>query len=157
MSMNPKRHLGEHRTLYRALVEGDTATAARIRAFYDEYGAVMDVPAEFYLQTLERVFMDQHLATGRYTWRGRPVDPAAITRTALLTVEGTRDDMCPPGQTQAAHALCTGIPDSRKRHHLQEGVGHYGVFSGSRWESSIYPVLRDFVAAARPAEAAVAR
>jgi polyhydroxyalkanoate depolymerase len=155
VSLDPKRHLGQHRALYRALIEGDTVTAARIRAFYDEYAAVMDVPAEFYLQTLERVFMDQHLATGRYTWRGRTVDPAAITRTALLTVEGAKDEMCPPGQTRAAHDLCTGIPASRRRHLLQEGVGHYGVFSGSRWETGIYPVLRDFVAAAEPAVAEV--
>jgi polyhydroxyalkanoate depolymerase len=156
MSLDPKRHLGAHRQLYRALVAGDLPTAARTRAFYDEYGAVMDVPAEFYLETLERVFMDQHLATGRFTWRGRAVDPAAITRTALLTVEGSKDDMCPPGQTRAAHDLCTGIPDAAKQHHLQEGVGHYGVFSGSRWEAGIYPVLRDFVAAHEPAGAAAA-
>ena len=86
------------------------------------------------------------MATGRFTWRGRPVDPAAIRRTALLTVEGARDDICSPGQTEAAHDLCTGIPETHKRHHLQPGVGHYGVFSGSRWESEVYPVLRDFVA-----------
>jgi poly(3-hydroxybutyrate) depolymerase len=156
MSMDPKRHLDAHRKLYVALVQGDTTTAARTRAFYDEYGAVMDVPAEFYLQTLERVFMAQHLATGRFTWRGRPVDPAAITRTALLTVEGGKDDICPPGQTQAAHDLCTGLPASSKRHHLEEGVGHYGVFSGSRWESGIYPVLRDFVATHESPSAAAA-
>jgi poly(3-hydroxybutyrate) depolymerase len=157
MSMDPKRHVNAHRELYSALVEGDMTTAARTRAFYDEYGAVMDVPAEFYLQTLERVFMAQHLATGRFTWRGRPVEPGAIGRTALLTVEGEKDDMCPPGQTRAAHDLCTGIPAGRKRHHVQGGVGHYGVFSGSRWESGIYPVLRDFVAAHEPATAAMSR
>jgi poly(3-hydroxybutyrate) depolymerase len=157
MSLDPRRHLGQHRQLFRALVEDDTATATRIRDFYDEYGAVMDVPAEFYLQTLERVFMDQHLATGRYTWRGRTVDPAAITRTALLTVEGAKDEMCPPGQTQAAHDLCTGIPAEHRRHHLQEGVGHYGVFSGSRWETGIYPVLRSFVAEHEPADVSEAR
>jgi polyhydroxyalkanoate depolymerase len=156
MSMDPKRHLGAHRRLYGALVEGDTTTAERTRAFYDEYGAVMDVPAEFYLQTLERVFMAQHLATGRYTYRGRPVDPSAITRTALLTVEGGKDDICPPGQTRAAHDLCTGIPADRKRHHLEEGVGHYGVFSGSRWEAGIYPVIRDLIAEARRPESAAA-
>ncbi|WP_029433027.1 polyhydroxyalkanoate depolymerase [Blastococcus sp. URHD0036] len=157
MSLDPRRHLKAHLGLYRALVDGDTEAAARTRSFYDEYGAVMDVPAEFYLETLERVFMDQHLATGRYTHRGRPVDPAAITRTALLTVEGGKDEMCPPGQTAAAHDLCTGIPAGRKRHHLQPGVGHYGVFSGSGWTTGIYPVLRSFVASHARTEVAAAR
>lgn len=146
MSMNPKRHLSAHLGLYRALVAGEESAAATTRAFYDEYGAVMDVPAEFYLETLQRIFQEHHLPRGVLTWRGQRVDPAAITRTALLTVEGARDDMCTPGQTAAAHALCTGIPADRHRSHLQEGVGHYGVFSGSRWEAEIYPVLRDFVA-----------
>lgn len=155
MSMNPGRHLGQHLELYRALVAGDTAKAATIRAFYDEYGAVMDVPAEFYLETLQRIFMEDHLPRGLFTWRGQRVDPAAITRTALLTVEGARDDMCSPGQTRAAHELCTGIPAERRRHHLQEGVGHYGVFSGSRWEADIYPVIRDFVADSARVPAAV--
>jgi poly(3-hydroxybutyrate) depolymerase len=145
MSMNPKRHLSAHGRLYRDLVSGNTASAADTRAFYDEYGAVMDVPAEFYLETVRRIFQEHHLATGRFTWRGQPVDPGAITRTALLTVEGARDDICSPGQTEAAHELCTGIPEADKHHHLQPGVGHYGVFSGSRWEAEIYPVLRTFI------------
>ncbi|SNR55769.1 polyhydroxyalkanoate depolymerase [Blastococcus mobilis] len=145
MSMNPKRHLSAHGRLYRDLVSGNTASAADTRAFYDEYGAVMDVPAEFYLETVGRIFQEHHLATGRFTWRGEPVDPGAITHTALLTVEGARDDICSPGQTEAAHRLCTGIPDEDKHHHLQPGVGHYGVFSGSRWEAEIYPVLRTFI------------
>ncbi len=157
MSLDPRRHLRAHLGLYRALVDGDAESAERTRAFYDEYGAVMDVPAEFYLETLARVFMDQHLATGRYTYRGRPVDPAAITRTALLTVEGGKDEMCTPGQTRAAHDLCTGIPADRRKHHLQPGVGHYGVFSGSGWATGIYPVLRDFVAAHERAGAVAAR
>jgi poly(3-hydroxybutyrate) depolymerase len=146
MSMNPRRHLDAHLRLYRDLVTGNEERAASTRAFYDEYGAVMDVPAEFYLQTVGRIFQEHHMATGRFTWRGRPVDPAAIRRTALLTIEGARDDICSPGQTEAAHGLCTGIPEAHKRHHLQPGVGHYGVFSGSRWEAEVYPVLRDFVA-----------
>jgi poly(3-hydroxybutyrate) depolymerase len=149
MSMNPKRHLSAHARLYRDLVAGETAKAASTRAFYDEYGAVMDVPAEFYLETVGRIFQENHMATGRFTWRGAPVDPAAITSTDLLTVEGARDDICSPGQTEAAHALCTGIPDDRKHHHLQPGVGHYGVFSGSRWDTEVYPVLREFIAGAR--------
>jgi polyhydroxyalkanoate depolymerase len=149
MSMNPKRHLSAHLGLFRDLAAGDTAKAATTRAFYDEYGAVMDVPAEFYLETLRRIFMEHHLPTGQLTWRGQHVDPSAITRTALLTVEGANDDMCTPGQTYAAHDLCTGIPADRRQHHLQEGVGHYGVFSGSRWEAEIYPVIRAFIAAHR--------
>jgi poly(3-hydroxybutyrate) depolymerase len=146
MSLNVRRHAGAHVELYRALVDGDEETAGRIRTFYDEYGAVMDVPAEFYLETLQHVFMQHDLPQGTFTWRGEPVDPSAIRDTALLTVEGAQDDMCSPGQTEAAHRLCTGIPQALKRHHLQEGVGHYGVFAGSRWESDIYPVIREFIA-----------
>jgi polyhydroxyalkanoate depolymerase len=145
MSMNPKRHLTAHARLYRELVSGNEVGAAAIRDFYDEYGAVMDVPADFYLETVERIFQEHHMATGRFTWRGEHVDPSAIRHTALLTVEGARDDICSPGQTLAAHDLCTGIPAQRKHHHLQPGVGHYGVFSGSRWEAEVYPVLRSFI------------
>jgi poly(3-hydroxybutyrate) depolymerase len=152
MSMNPKRHLQAHLRLYRDLVAGDAERAATTRAFYDEYGAVMDVPAEFYLETVGRIFQENLFATGQFTWRGIPVDPAVITGTALLTVEGANDDICSPGQTEAAHDLCTGIPADRKQHHLQPGVGHYGVFSGSRWEAEVYPVLRDFIAEARARE-----
>lgn len=145
MSMNRKRHLQAHVGLYRDLVAGEDERAATTRAFYDEYGAVMDVPAEFYLETVGRIFQEHLLARGELTWCGRAVDPAAITRTALLTVEGENDDICSPGQTRAAHDLCTGIPAERKAHHLQPGVGHYGVFSGSRWETEIYPVVKEFV------------
>jgi poly(3-hydroxybutyrate) depolymerase len=146
MSMNVRRHAGAHLQLFRALAAGDEEAAGRIRDFYDEYGAVMDVPAEFYLETLRHVFMEHALPRGTFTWRGQRVDPSAIRDTALLTVEGAQDDMCSPGQTEAAHRLCTGIPQTLKRHHLQEGVGHYGVFAGSRWETEIYPVIRDFIA-----------
>ena len=144
--MNPRRHLDAHVGMYRAMVGGDEATAAATRAFYDEYNAVMDVPAEFYLETLQHVFMAHDLPRGVLTWRGRRVDPSLIQETALLTVEGAQDDMCSPGQTGAAHALCTGLPPERRRHHLQQGVGHYGVFAGSRWEAEIYPVVRAFIA-----------
>jgi poly(3-hydroxybutyrate) depolymerase len=154
MSMNVRRHLSAHVDLYRALAAGDEATAIRIRDFYDEYGAVMDVPAEFYLETLKRIFMDHDLPRGEFTWRGEPVDPSAIRETALLTVEGADDDMCSLGQTEAAHGLCTSIPTERKRHHLQQGVGHYGVFAGARWESEIYPVIRAFIAEHRAAQTA---
>ena len=153
MSMNVKRHLRAHATLYRDLVTGNTTRAESTRAFYDEYGAVMDVPAEFYLETVSRIFQEHDMATGRFTWRGRPVDPGAIRRTALLTVEGAQDDICSPGQTLAAHDLCTGIPQERKHHHLQPGVGHYGVFSGSRWEAEVYPVIRGFIEGAHAREA----
>jgi poly(3-hydroxybutyrate) depolymerase len=146
MSLNPRRHLDAHAKLYRALISGDVQTATTIRDFYDEYGAVMDVPAEFYLETLQRIFMEHDLPRGAFSWRRQPVDPSAIRDTALLTVEGAQDDMCSPGQTEAAHRLCTGIPRERKLHHLQDGVGHYGVFAGSRWESEIYPVIRGFIA-----------
>ena len=152
MSMNPKRHLEAHLRLYRDLVAGDEQRASTTRAFYDEYGAVMDVPAEFYLETVGRIFQENRLATGQLTWRGIPVDPGAISTTDLLTIEGARDDICPPGQTEAAHGLCTGIPNDRKHHHLQPGVGHYGVFSGSRWDAEVYPVLREFIAKAESRE-----
>ncbi|MFC5950951.1 polyhydroxyalkanoate depolymerase [Pseudonocardia lutea] len=154
LSMNTRRHLGSHVQLYRALVAGDGATARRIRDFYDEYGAVMDVPAEFYLETLQHVFMEHALPRGEFVWRGQRVDLAAIRRTALLTVEGAEDDLCSPGQTEAAHGLCTGIPADDHHHHLQSGVGHYGVFAGSRWSEEIYPVFRDFVAARSAARTA---
>ena len=145
MSMNVKRHVTAHARLYRDLVNGNSARADSTRAFYDEYGAVMDVPADFYLETVSRIFQEHHLATGQLTWRGQQVDPGAIRQTALLTVEGAQDDICSPGQTLAAHDLCTGIPQERKQHHLQPGVGHYGVFSGSRWEAEVYPVIRRFI------------
>jgi polyhydroxyalkanoate depolymerase len=147
MSMNRRRHVSAHVDLYRNLVAGQTEKAAATRDFYDEYGAVMDVPAEFYLETVDRIFQRHLFARGELTVAGVPVDPGAITRTALLTVEGGNDDICSPGQTEAAHRLCPAIPDDRRGHHLQPGVGHYGVFSGSRWEAEIYPVVRDFIAA----------
>jgi poly(3-hydroxybutyrate) depolymerase len=105
----------------------------------------MDLPAEFYLETIDKVFQRQELPRGTLVWRGRKVDPGAITRTALLTVEGERDDICAVGQTVAAQDLCSGLPAAKKRHHLQEGVGHYGVFSGRRWAGEVYPAIRDFI------------
>ena len=132
MAMNPERHLRAFQTQYRSLVAGDAAAAAAHRRFYEEYFAVMDLPAEFYLETIERVFQRHDLPAGRLTWRGRKVRPEAVRRAALLTVEGERDDICSVGQTMAALDLCRGIRPSLKRHHLQTGVGHYGVFSGRR-------------------------
>ena len=147
MSMNLDRHVEAHRRMFFALLEGDHESFASSATFYDEYFAVLDLPAEFYLETVDRVFQRFELALGTLRWRGRLVEPAAITKTALLTVEGERDDICAVGQTMAAHDLCANISPRRKRHHLQTGVGHYGVFSGSRWQTSIYPAIRNFVLA----------
>ena len=115
------------------------------KAFYDEYFAVLDLTAEFYLETVRRVFQEHALPHGKLTWRSERVDPRAIRRTALLTVEGERDDICSVGQTVAAHDLCSGLRPYRKRHHLQAGVGHYGVFSGNRWTNQIYPILKNVI------------
>lgn len=149
MSMNPRRHLLAHAQLYGALVAGDQGKADRIRAFYDEYGAVKDVPGDFYLETLQCVFMEHHMPRGLFTWRGRRVDPSAIRHTGPLTIEGAEDDMCSPGRTRAARDLCRGIASDRRRHHVKRGVGHYCVFAGSTWEKEIYPVFRRFVADSR--------
>ena len=147
MSMNIGNHLRQHLALYNDLARGDHDDAQVKKDFYDEYLAVLDISAEFYLETVDQVFQRSSLARGELTWRGRRVDPGAIRHAALLTVEGANDDICGVGQTMAAQELCTGIRPTRKRHHLQPGVGHYGVFSGSRWDSQIYPVVRDFILA----------
>ncbi|MDE2007541.1 MAG: polyhydroxyalkanoate depolymerase [Rhodospirillales bacterium] len=147
MSMNLERHVGAHFDHFRALVGDDIHAAAAHRGFYDEYNAVMDLPAEFYLETVQRVFQEHDLPLGRLQFRGERVRPGAIRRTALLTVEGERDDICAIGQTVAALDLCTGVAPSMKRHHLQTGVGHYGVFSGKRWEREVYPRLREMIGA----------
>ena len=147
MSMNPRRHIDQHRKLYQHLVEGEEEGAAKIRDFYAEYFAVLDLPAEFYLETIDKVFQQAALAKGELMYRGARVNPGAIHRTALLTVEGERDDICAVGQTAAAHMLCTSLRPHLKRHHLQPGVGHYGVFSGSKWERQVYPQVRNLVLA----------
>jgi poly(3-hydroxybutyrate) depolymerase len=145
LSMNLDRHLSAHWRMFQQLVEGDDDGTAAARAFYDEYSTVMDLPAEFYLETLDRVFQRQDLAHGRFEVHGEPVDPAAIERTALMTVEGERDDICGPGQTVAAQDLCRNLPAAKKLQYLQLGVGHYGVFNGRRWQSETYPLVRDFI------------
>ena len=145
MSMNAPRHTKTHRDLYRALVSRDKERSGAIKTFYDEYFAVLDLTAEFYLETVAKVFQDAQLAKGELIVAGRRVNPAAIKKTALLTVEGERDDICAPGQTVAAHDLCTGLRPYMKRHHMQAGVGHYGVFSGRKWEGQIYPVVRNMM------------
>jgi len=137
-----------HRDLYRHLARGERAEAETLAGFYDEYFSVLDLPAEFFLETVRDVFQEALLAEGRLTYRGRRIDLSKIRNTLLLTVEGERDDICAVGQTAAAHGLCTGLSPARKRHHLQAGVGHYGVFSGKRWEREIYPVFREMVRAA---------
>ncbi len=147
VSMHPDRHAGAHFDIFRDLVRGDVESARSRRAFYDEYFAVMDIPAEFYLETVDQVFQRATLAAGSMTWRGTRIDPGAIATTALLTVEGEHDDISAPGQTLAAHALCTGIPRERKRNHLQPGVGHYGIFSGRTWRTAIAPEITRFIAA----------
>ena len=147
LSMNPDRHLSAHWSMFRQLAEGDGDSAAATRAFYDEYSSVMDLPAEFYLQTLERVFHGHDLAHGRFRVRGKPVDPGAIEKTALMTVEGERDDICGPGQTVVAHRLCRNLASSKKSHHLQLKVGHYGVFHGRRWQTETYPRVKAFIRA----------
>lgn len=147
MSMNPSRHTDQHRKLYNHLVENELSEAAKIKDFYDEYFAVLDLTAEFYLETIDWVFQKALLAKGKMTHRGRPVNPAAIQRTALLTVEGERDDICGVGQTAAAHTLCSSLRPHLKRHHLQPGVGHYGIFSGAKWEKQVYPQVRNLILA----------
>jgi len=143
--MNLDRHIEAHRNLFRHLIEGDGDSATKHREFYDEYLAVMDLSAEFYLQTVETVFINHDLPKGRMTHRGKPVDCSKIKRTALLTVEGELDDISGVGQTQAAHRLCSNIPADMKTHYLQPGVGHYGVFNGSRFRSEIAPRISDFI------------
>jgi polyhydroxyalkanoate depolymerase len=147
MAMNLERHVKAHRDLYRHLAHGETEKADAIRTFYDEYFAVLDLPAEFYLETIKLVFQDAALAAGTLVVDGRKVDCGAIRRTALLTVEGERDDICALGQTVAAHDLCSNLRPYLKRHHMQIGVGHYGVFSGRRWDGQIYPIVRNWILA----------
>ena len=152
MAMNMDRHVNAHQEFYNHLVDGDGDSAEKHRGFYDEYLAVMDLTAEFYLQTVDTVFVRHALPNGEMTHRGRPVRPEAIRRTALLTVEGERDDISGVGQTEAAHALCTNIPHSKKSHYLALGVGHYGVFNGSRYRKEIQPRIADFIRKHGPAE-----
>ncbi|AIT81688.1 polyhydroxyalkanoate depolymerase [Novosphingobium pentaromativorans] len=147
MSMNQERHFGQFRKLYQHIADLEQLEAEKIVEFYDEYLAVLDLTAEFYLETIDKVFQRALLAKGELEHRGRRVDCSAIRKTALLTVEGERDDICAVGQTAAAHFLCSSLRPHLKRHHLQPGVGHYGIFSGSRWERQVYPQVRNLVLA----------
>ncbi len=144
MTMNLDRHLRAHKELFFHLVRGDGESAEKHKAFYDEYLAVMDLTAEFYLQTIETVFVRHALGLGEMRHRGRPVDPGAIRRTALMTIEGARDDITGRGQCRAALDLCRCLPAARKRHLEAEGVGHYGLFNGARFRANILPALRAF-------------
>jgi polyhydroxyalkanoate depolymerase len=147
MSMNLERHISAQTDLYNSLSKGDWKKAEAIKAFYDEYLSVSDLPAEFYLETVRTVFQEHALPLGEMTHHGKKLDLRAIRKTALLTVEGEKDDICPLGQTVAAHDLLTGLKPQMKRHHLQTGAGHYGVFSGKRWEGQVFPLVRDFISA----------
>jgi poly(3-hydroxybutyrate) depolymerase len=145
VSMNLDKHIGAHLRQFRSLATEDMAAAETHRAFYDEYLAVMDLPAEFYLETVQKIFMDHDLPRGALTYRGREVKPEAIKKTFVFTVEGERDDICGLGQTAAALDLCAGLRPLLKRHYVQVGVGHYGVFSGKRWANEIYPRVREVI------------
>jgi poly(3-hydroxybutyrate) depolymerase len=145
MSMNIERHVKAHKELYENLANGELEKAAVTKAFYDEYFAVLDLTSEFYLETVRLIFQDHALPLGELEWHGERVDPSAIRKTMLLTVEGERDDICAVGQTVAAHDLCNKLRPYLKRHHMQAGVGHYGVFSGTRWEKQIYPILKNVI------------
>ncbi|MEM7775457.1 MAG: polyhydroxyalkanoate depolymerase [Pseudomonadota bacterium] len=145
MTMNLERHTSAHMKLFDNLVKGDADSVQAHREFYEEYLAVMDLPAEFYLQTVKTVFQDHALPNGKMTHRGDLIDPAAIEETALMTVEGERDDICGLGQTEAAHDLCVSIPVDERYHYVQPGVGHYGVFNGTRWRTEIQPRIREMI------------
>ena len=145
MSMNIDRHIKAHRELYDSLAKGDQAKAAQTKAFYDEYFAVLDLTAEFYLETVQLVFQEHVLPLGQLTYQNRRVEPSAIRRTMLFTVEGENDDICAVGQTLAAHDFCSSLRPYRKRHHMQAGVGHYGVFAGRTWQNQIYPMVKNVI------------
>ena len=150
VSMNLDRHLKAYGAQFDNLMAGNSDKVETHRKFYDEYLAVMDLDAKFYLQTIERIFQNHDLPRGAFTYRGQTVDLGAIRRTAMLTVEGELDDICAIGQTMAALDLCVGVPPFMKRHHLQSGVGHYGVFNGKRWATQVYPRVREIIQATTP-------
>jgi poly(3-hydroxybutyrate) depolymerase len=147
MGMNFDRHVTAHRDLFHNLIRGDGDSADKHREFYDEFLAVMDLTAEYYLQTIETVFLDHKLPRGVMTHRNSPVNPDKIQRVALMTLEGEKDDISGIGQTYAAQVLCKNLPPNKREHHLQPGVGHYGVFNGSRFRSEIAPKIRHFMTA----------
>ena len=145
MSMNKERHATAFREYWKNIVADEFDKAEFTRAFYTEYMAVSDLSADFYLETVQKVFQDYELPLGKLEVHGRRVDPKAIRRTALVTIEGEKDDICAIGQTLAAHDLCTSLRPYMRTHYVQPGVGHYGVFSGRRWQNQIYPVVRGVI------------
>ena len=147
LTMNIARHIRAHMDLFGHILKGEIDKADANRKFYDEYFSVADLPAEFYLETVRKVFQEHHLPRGIYSWRNRKVDPRAIRKTSLLTVEGERDDICGLGQTMAAQELLSSVKPFRKKHYVQAGAGHYGVFSGRRWQTQIYPMVRNIIMA----------
>ncbi len=157
VAMNPERHLMSHWDFYQDLLKGDLEDADAHRRFYDEYNAVLDMPAAYYLDTLRVVFQDHLLPRGLWDVAGERVDPSKITHCALLTIEGELDDISGQGQTRAAHALCSGIPAADRQHFTVPGAGHYGIFSGRRWRTQVYPKVREFIAAHAPAPAKAKR
>ena len=149
LAMNIDRHVDAHVSHFQNLIRGDGDSSESHQRFYDEYLAVMDLTAEFYLQTIERVFQKRLLAEGQYYHRETHVMPSAITDIGLMTIEGEKDDITGLGQTEAAHDLASNLPDDKRKHYVAEGVGHYGVFNGSRWRKLIQPQVRDFIRAQR--------
>lgn len=145
VAMNPDKHAQSHWDFYQHLIEGDNSSAEQHRRFYDEYNAVLDLPAEFYLETIKAVFQDFSLPNGTMEIAGKLVKPQDIKTVALFTIEGELDDISGAGQTQAAHDLCSGIPKSMKQDFVAPGCGHYGIFSGKRWRNSIYPKVAKFI------------
>ena len=145
MTMNLDRHMSAHRNLFDHLVEGDCDSVQKHKDFYEEYLAVMDLTAEFYLQTVKTVFQDYSLPEGKMEHRGQLVNCSAIKNTALMTIEGEKDDICGLGQTKAAQDLCDNLDAQEKYHYVQPGVGHYGVFNGTRWRTEIQPRIREFI------------
>jgi len=146
LAMNPERHMSSHWDFYQDLIKGDLDDADAHRRFYDEYNAVLDMPAEYYLDTVRIVFQEHLLPRGEWVVGGERVRPETIRGTALMTIEGELDDISGLGQTRAAHALCTGVPEAERRHLTVAGAGHYGIFSGRRWRERVYPEVRDFIA-----------
>jgi len=157
VAMNPERHGLSHWDFYQDLIKGDLSSAESHRKFYDEYNAVLDMPAEYYLDTIRTVFQEHLLPRGLWDVAGERVDPSKIRDCALLTIEGELDDISGQGQTRAAHDLCTGIPAQNRKHITAEGAGHYGIFSGRRWRTQIYPQVREFIAAQAGKNATPAR
>ena len=145
ITLNPMPHVKQYKNFVRNSLLGDEPALDRFRDFYDEYFAVLDMSESFYLETLEKIFFEHHIPNGRMTFRGKPVDFGAIRKAGLLTVEGANDNFCPPQQTEAAHDVCVNVPEDLRGHYVQPGVGHYGVFSGSKFQAEIYPVIRDFI------------